>query len=76
MLLDQRSFEDESFDFIVGDDDFNIGDLFDQFAGFNSVTEVTRPSGLEIRTHAVAQIFRFADIEDVPRGVFVQIDAG
>ena len=41
MFLDQRSFEDESFDFVIGDNEFDIGDFIDQFFGLNAIAEIT-----------------------------------
>src|SRR5260370_13973518 len=76
MLLDQRRFQDESFDFVVSDDDLNIGDLLYQFNGFDAVAEVAGAARLKIRSDAIAQVLGFADIEDLACRVFVQIDAG
>ena len=77
MLFDQRGLQDESLDFVIGDDDFNVGNLLDQFAGLDVVAEVSSAAtGLEIRTDAIAQVLGLADIDDLARRVFVQIDAG
>ena len=76
MLFDQRGFEDERFDFVVSDDDFNVGDLLDQLAGLDTVAKVTSATGLEIRADSIAQVLGLADIEDLARRVFVQIDTG
>ena len=77
MLLDQRCFQDESFDFVIGDDDLNIGDLLYQFAGFDVIAEVgSAAARLEIRPDAIAQVLGFADIDDFGRGVLVEIDTG
>ncbi len=76
MLLDQRRFQDESFDFVVGDYDLNVGDLFYQFNGFDAVAEVAGAAGLEIRTDAITQVLGFTDIKDLAGRVFVQIDTG
>ena len=76
MLFDQRRFQDESLDFVVSDDDLNIGDLLYQFNGFDAVAEVAGAARLKIRSDAIAQVLGFADIEDLAGRVFVQIDAG
>ena len=76
MFLDQRSFENEGFDFVVGNNDFHIGDLPDQLISLDAVTEIARAARLEVRTDAIAQVFGFADVNDFPARVFVQIDAG
>ena len=39
MFLDERGLQNESFNFIVGNDEFNVGNLFDQLPGLNPVTE-------------------------------------
>ena len=76
MFFDERSFQDESFDFVVGDDDFDVGDLVDQRVGLDAVAEIAAAAGLKIRAHAVAQVLGLADIDHFSRRVFVQIDAG
>src|SRR5258708_6742207 len=77
MLFYQRRFQDESFDFVIGDDDLDVGDLFDQLNGFDVVADVSgAASRLEIRTDAIAQVLGFADIDDFARGVLVEIDTG
>src|ERR1043165_5106348 len=76
MFLDERSFENEGLSFVVSDDELNVGDLLDQFFGLDPITEITAPARLEIRTHAIAQVLRLADIDDFPAGVLVQVHAG
>ena len=76
MFLDQRGFENECLNFVVSDDDFHVGDLPDQLVSLDSVAEIAGSAGLEIRTDAVAQVLRFADVNDFSRRVFVEIDAG
>ena len=75
MLLDERSFENEGFDFIVGDNELHIGDLSDEFFCFNAVGEFAGAAGLKIRTDTVAQVLGLADVNDFSRRVFVQIYA-
>ena len=76
MLFDERSLEDEGFDFIVSNDKFNIGNLPDEFFGLNAVTELAGASSLKIRAHTIAQVLGFADIDDLSRGVLVQVNTG
>src|SRR5881397_1927622 len=76
MFLDEGSFENKRFNFVIGDYEFDVGDLFDQFAGLDSVTEFPGATGLEIRAHAITQVLGFPDIENLAATVFVQIDAG
>ena len=76
MLLDECRFEDESLDFVVSDDDLDIGDLLNQLTGLDFVAEFTGAARLKIRTDAITQVFGFADIDDLARGVLVQIDTG
>ena len=73
MLLDERSFENECLGFIISDDKLDIGDLMDQLFGLDAVTELAPPARLKIRTNAITQVLGFADIDDFPSGVFVQI---
>lgn len=74
MLFNERSFEDESFDFVVGDDKLDVGNLTDQFAGLDAVAEVAGASGLEIRADTIAQVLRFTDVDYFSAPVLVQID--
>ena len=77
MLFDERRFQNESFDFVIGDDDLDVGDLFDQLAGFDVVAKVSSAAArLEIRPDAIAQVLGLADIKDLAGRVFVQIDTG
>ena len=71
VLFDERRFEDQCFDFVVSNDEFEIGDLTDERIGF----AVKRPRA-KVRTHAAAQVLRLADIDHLSRRIFVQIDAG
>src|SRR4051794_26437480 len=73
MLLDERSLENECLGFIISDDKLDIGDLMDQLFRLDAVTEFTTPAAVKIRTHAIAQVLGFADIEDLPGGLVVQI---
>ncbi len=72
VFLDEIRFEDESFDFVVHDDKFQIADAFHQFARLRVVSAVR----LEIRANAVFQILRLADVDDFAVGVFVYVNAG
>src|SRR5258708_27436799 len=76
MLFDERRFQDESFDFVVGDDDLDVGDLLYQLTGLYFVAEFTGAARLKVRTDAIAQVLGFADIDDFARGVLVEIDTG
>ena len=73
VLLDERAFQNECFGFVVGDDEFDDGDLVYQLFGLDAITEFAAPAGLEIRTHPVAQILGLADIDDLSFGVLMQI---
>src|SRR6476469_177127 len=73
MLLDERSLENECFGFIISDDKLDIGDLMDQLFGLDAVTEFAPPARLKIRTNAITQVLGFADIDDFPGVVLVQI---
>src|SRR6185295_6938685 len=75
MLLDERSLENKGLGFIVSDDKFDVGDLVDQLLSLDAVTEIATPARLKIRAHAIAQVLGFADVNDFPAGVFVQIHA-
>ena len=72
MFFGERRFKDQGFDFVVGDDELDVGDLSDQRVGL--AIETAAP--LKIRTHAAAQVLGLADIDDFAGAVFVQIDAG
>ena len=76
MLLDERRFEDESFGFCVGDDEFKIRDLIDEFFGLDAVTEFTAPARLKIRAHAIAQALGLADVDDFAFRVLMKIHTG
>ncbi len=72
MFFDEIRFQDESFDFVVNDDELQIGDAFDEFTSLSVVSAIR----LKIRAHAVFQILRLADVDDFAVRVFVQINAG
>ena len=55
----------------VGDDEFKIGDLADERVRL----PVERPRA-KIRANAAAEVLRLADINHLPRRIFVQVDAG
>ena len=71
MFFGERGFEYQGLDFIVSDDELDIGDLFDQRVGL--AIEWPR---LKIRAHPAAQALGFADIDDFAGAVFIKIDAG
>src|SRR5712675_1075142 len=75
MFLDERGFEGECFGFIIGDDEFDIGDLSYQLFSLDAVTEFARAAGLKIRTHTIAQVLGLADIDDFAALVLVKIDS-
>ena len=76
MFLDERRFQDERFSLVVGDNNLDVGNLVNEFFGFDAVAEVAAPAGLKIRTHTISQVFGFADVYGFSVGVFMQIDAG
>src|SRR5262249_9449517 len=57
VLLDERCFENQRFDFVVGDDELEIRDLADERVGFS----VERTSA-KVRAHAAAEVLGLADI--------------
>ncbi len=72
VLLDEVRFEHERLDLGVGDDEFEVAYAADEFARLR----VVAAPRLEIGAHAVAEVLRLADVDDLPRLVLVQIDAG
>src|SRR5262245_20823387 len=76
MLLDQRCFKRERFGFVVRYDDLDVGNLIYKFLGLDAITEFTATAGLKVRTHTIAQVLSFTDVNDFSRSVLVQIDAG
>lgn len=76
MLLDERSFENQGLDFVVGDDEFNVSDLFDQLNSLDVIAESYWAAGLKVLAHAAAQALGFADIDDASGCVLVQVHAG
>ena len=73
VLLDEGCFEDQRFNFIVGDNEFNVGDLPHQLARLDIVAELRELACLEILPHPAAQILGLADVENLPGSVFVQV---
>ena len=71
VLLDEIALQDEGLPAAGGDEKVHPGHLF-QHQGGLGVVPVRR---LEIRADAVPQIDRLADIDDLARRVFEQIDA-
>ena len=71
-LLDQVVFECERL-MLIGDGDVvDVDGLAHEGAGLG----VGLGGGEEIRAHAGAQVFRFADVDDLALGVFVEIATG
>jgi len=72
MLLDQGVFQQQGFLFGVGQHDIDIGD-----PGHQELDVVAGISGRrEIRTDTLPEAARFADVDDRPRSVAHQVDAG
>ena len=71
MFFGERGFEDQGLDFIVSDDELDVGDLPDQ-----RVRLAIERARLKVRTHPAAQALGFADIDDFAGAVLVKIDAG
>ena len=71
-LLDEIVLEGERF-FVVGDDDVvDVDGLAHQRARFR----VLPAAFVEVAGHTAAQVLRFAHIDDLAFGVFVEIHAG
>ena len=75
MLLDERCFENEGLDFVIGDDEFDVGDLPDEFFGLDAVTEIAGSARLKVRAHTIPQVDRLANIDDRALFVFHQVAA-
>lgn len=71
VFLDEGVFEDEGFDFGVGDDVVDVVDVGDELGGFGVVV-----CFLKIAGDAFAQVVGLADVEDGPSGVFEEVAAG
>ena len=66
VLFDQVGLKHKCLDLVVHDDEFEICDVSFELSGF--------PIGaafLEIRTDAVSQVLRLADVDDLAAGIFV-----
>lgn len=72
MLLDQIGLEDEGFDLVVHHNEFKIRDQLYELPRFR----VLMTARVKILPYAIAQIFRLADVDDLARRIFVQVDAG
>lgn len=70
MLFDESCFQDQRFDFVIGYDELEIGDLADESIGF----PVERARA-EIGPYAAAKVLGLADVDHLSGGVFVQVDA-
>lgn len=70
MLLYQVRLEHESFHFAVNDDEFKISYLLNKLPCL--VVEIS--AGLKVRSDAIAKILCFADIDDLPRSIFMEIN--
>ena len=71
MLFDEIGLEDESLNLVIDNDELKILDKLDHSPRFR----VHVAARLEILSYAVAQAFRLADIDDLARGIFVEINA-
>jgi hypothetical protein len=72
VFLDQVRFEHEGFDLVVDDDEFKVGDRADE----SSRLRILVTARLKILSYAAAQVLCLTDIEDLPGGILVKVDAG
>jgi len=71
MFFDEIVFEHHGLELGGNDDVFEVADVGDQSGGFR-----VEGAFLKIATHPFFQIFRFADIDNLARAIFVQIHTG
>jgi hypothetical protein len=71
MLFDQRRFKNQRFDFVVGNNELEIGNVFDE-----GIRLSVERAGAKVGTNAAAEVLGLSDIDHPTRRVFVQIDAG
>ena len=71
MALDQIRFENQRFDFVGNDDRSNVDDSLRHRRDPN----VMHGALLKIRTHAISQRDRFADVQDLVAGADHHVDA-
>jgi hypothetical protein len=69
MLLDEIHFEQQGFELAIGDNDVEIGNFGNHTAVF-----VGELADIEIRAHAIAQRFGFADVQHAPLEILPDID--
>ncbi len=70
LLLDQVTFQEKSFKFIIGDDEIQVLDVVPQDLGF--LIEISR--GLKIGTDTVLETLGLANVDHFPAWVFEEID--
>jgi hypothetical protein len=71
VLLDEIHFEQQGFELAIGDNDVEIGNFGNHTAVF-----VGELADIEIRAHAIAQRFGFADVQHAPLEILPDIDSG
>ncbi len=72
VLLDEIRLKHQRFDLRIRHDELKIADAAHKLARL----PVVPAPRLKIRAHAVPQILRLADVDDLSRVILVQVDAG
>ena len=67
VLLDESRFQNQRFNFTVGDDEFEIGYLTNQGVGL----AIKRAGGTKVGTHPTTKVFCLTDIDYLPGRVFM-----
>lgn len=72
VFLDEVRLEYQSLDLVIDDDELKIGDEFHELPRFGVVTAAR----VKVRPHAVSQVFRLTDIDDLSGSVLMNVNAG
>ena len=72
MFFDQVCFKDKGFNLVVDDNKFEICDHPHKLSRFR----IMIPARLEIRTHAITQVFGLPHVDDLARRILMDINAG
>ena len=72
MLFDEVRLEHESLDLVIDNDELEVSDRFYKLPRLRIMVA----AGMEIRPNTIAQILGLSDVNYLPSGVFVNVDAG
>ena len=72
MLFYEVRFQNKGLDLVVDHDEFKVCDNSDELLGLRIMVSAR----LEIRTYPVSQILSLTDVDDLARGILMNINAG